>query len=319
MKTVKIPDTDLALSGIGLGTALAGIKWSGEEGDRLLETYLAAGGNVIDTAHVYSDWIPGEIARAERVLGDWIRRRGGKRDDFILMTKGAHPRFESMTTGRLSREEVTSDLDLSLKKLGVDYVDVYFYHRDDESRTVEELIETMEGFRRAGKIRYYACSNWSTARMKEADAYCAEKGYRGFVANQAMYNAGVKYMGKYPDETMVICDEEMLDYHRNSRNLLIPYMGICGGFFHALEKKGKEAVKDNCFCTEGNLKVAEGLSGLCKEKGFSMTQALLGFIATRDFAMVPLAAASNEKQMADLVATLQTDFSAKDYDFFDTL
>lgn len=319
MKTVKIPDTDLTLSGIGLGTALAGIKWSGEEGDRLLETYLAAGGNVIDTAHVYSDWIPGEIARAERVLGDWIRRRGGKRDDFILMTKGAHPRFESMTTGRLSREEVTSDLDSSLEKLGVDYVDVYFYHRDDESRTVEELIETMEGFRRAGKIRYYACSNWSTARMKEADAYCKEEGYRGFVANQAMYNVGVKYMGTYPDETMVICDEEMLDYHRNSGNLLIPYMGICGGFFHALMKKGKEAVKDNCFCTEGNLKVAEGLSSLCKEKGFSMTQALLGFIATRDFAMVPLAAASNEKQMADLAVTLQTDFSAEDYDFLNTL
>ena len=155
--------------------------------------------------------------------------------------------------------------------------------------------------------------------MKEADAYCEKKGCRGFVANQAMYNAGVKYMGTYPDETMVICDEEMLDYHRKSKNLLIPYMGICGGFFHALEKKGREAVKDNCFCTEGNLKVAEGLSRLCREKGWSMTQALLGFIATRDFAMVPLAAASSEKQMADLTATLQTDFSAKDYDFLNTL
>ena len=65
--------------------------------------------------------------------------------------------------------------------------------------------------------------------------------------------------------------------------------------------------------------MAEGLSSLCKEKGFSMTQALLGFIATRDFAMVPLAAASNEKQMADLAVTLQTDFSAEDYDFLNTL
>ncbi|MCI8465574.1 MAG: aldo/keto reductase [Lachnospiraceae bacterium] len=318
MKTVKIPDTDLILSGIGLGTAQAGIRWSGESGDRLLETYLEAGGNIIDTAHVYSDWVPGEIARSERVLGDWIRRRG-RRDDFILMTKGAHPRFESMTTGRLSKEEVTSDLDSSLEKLGVDYVDVYFYHRDDESRTVEELIETMEDFRRAGKIRYYACSNWSTARMKEADAYCEKKGYRGFVANQAMYNIGVKYMGTYPDATMVICDQEMLDYHKNSKNLLIPYMGICGGFFHALAKKGQEAMKDNCFCTEGNLRVAEDLSKLCSEKGWSMTQALLGFIATREFAMVPLAAASNEKQMADLTATLQTEFSAKDFEMFQEL
>ena len=68
-------------------------------------------------------------------------------------------------------------------------MDVYFYHRDDESRTVEELIETMEDFRRAGKVCYYACSNWSAARMKEADAYCAKMGYRGFVADQAMFNS----------------------------------------------------------------------------------------------------------------------------------
>lgn len=315
MKKITIQDTDLTLSGIGFGTVNAGVKWDGEDAARMLETYLAAGGNVIDTAHVYSDWIPGEIARSERTLGDWIRGRG-HRDDFILMTKGGHPRFESMTTSRLSKEEMTSDLDSSLEKLCVDYVDIYFYHRDDENRTVAELIETMEDFRRAGKIRYYACSNWSTARMKEADAYCAEKGYRGFVANQAMYNIGIKYMNPYPDKTMVICDDEMLDYHRNSRNLLIPYMGICGGFFHALKKKGLDAVKDNSFCSRKNLEIAEEIYKLCEEKGYNITQALLGFIAVQDFDMVPLAAASSSEQLKDLTDTLSTEFSAKDYDFF---
>ena len=65
-----------------------------------------------------------------------------------------------MHISRLSREEMTADLDSSLEKLGVDCVDIYFYHRDDLNRTVEELVETMEDFRRAGKIRYYGCSNW---------------------------------------------------------------------------------------------------------------------------------------------------------------
>ena len=72
MKKVMIPDTDLVLSGLGYGTANAGLKWDGAEADWMLEAYLAAGGNVIDTAHVYSDWVPGEIARSERVIGDWI-------------------------------------------------------------------------------------------------------------------------------------------------------------------------------------------------------------------------------------------------------
>ena len=318
MKMIQIPDTDLTMSGVGFGTVNAGLKWDGDDAARMLEGYLAGGGNVIDTAHVYSDWVPGEIARSERVVGEWIHGRG-HREDFILMTKGGHPRFESMTTSRLSKEEMTSDLDSSLEKLQVEYVDIYFYHRDDENRTVEELIETMEDFRRAGKIRYYACSNWSTARMKEADAYCEKMGYRGFVANQAMYNIGVKYMGTYPDATMVICDDEMLDYHRNSKNLLVPYMGIAGGFFHALQKKGKEAMKDNCFCTEGNLKIAEGLEALCREKGWCLTQALLGFIAVQDFPMVPLAAASSAAQLKDLTDTLSTEFSAADYTFLKTL
>ncbi len=318
MKTVKIPDTDLVLSGLGYGTVNAGVKWEGAEGERMLEEYLEAGGNVIDTAHVYSDWVPGETARSERVLGDWIRRRG-RRDDFILMTKGGHPRLDTMTVSRLSKEEMTSDLDSSLEKLGVDHVDIYFYHRDDESRTVEELVETMEDFRRAGKIRYYGCSNWSTARMKEADAYCKEKGYRGFVANQAMFNIGIKYMRPYSDPTMVICDEEMLEYHKNSANLLVPYMGICGGFFHALKKKGVDAVKDNSFYSEQNMKVAEGIYRLCDEKGYSITQALIGYIAVQPLPMVPLAAASNDGQLQDITAALKTDFEAADYRFFETI
>ena len=119
MKTIKIPRTDLVLSPVGLGTVNAGIAWDHEDAFRIFDSYLAAGGNVIDTAHVYSDWIPGETARSERVVGDWIRNRG-KRDDFILMTKGGHPRSETMHISRLSKEEMTSDLDSSLKQLGVD-------------------------------------------------------------------------------------------------------------------------------------------------------------------------------------------------------
>ena len=135
----------------------------------------------------------------------------------------------------------------SLKQLGVDCVDIYFYHRDDPNQTVDELIEVMESFRRAGKIRYYACSNWTTARMQAADQYCRAHGYRGFVANQDLYNMGVAHMLPYPDPTMVVCDGEMLEYHKHTDNLLMPYMGVCSGFFHKLQKKGLDAVAGSCY------------------------------------------------------------------------
>lgn len=314
MKRIKIANTDLELSPVSLGTVNAGLAWDHEEAFQIFERYLEAGGNLIDTAHVYSDWVPGEVARAERVVGDWIRSRG-KADDFILMTKGGHPRSETMTVSRLSQAEMKSDLEASLTQLKVDCVDIYFYHRDDLGRTVEELIETMEGFKKEGKIRYYGCSNWTTARMKEADSYCQAKGYRGFVANQAMYNIGVRHMNPFADPTMVVCDDEMLRYHHQADNLLMPYMGICSGFFHLLKAKGLTAVSDSCYNTKENLRIAEHIERLCRAKGYTITQVLLGFFSVQDIAILPLASADDQKQLAEIVKAMEIQFHAADYDY----
>lgn len=176
MKKITLMNTDLELSPMGMGCVNAGIKWDGEDAYRIFDAFLDMGGNVYDTARVYSDWIPSEIGRSERVLGQWLRQ-SGKRHDVILLTKGGHPDMTSATpdmhASRISAENMRTDLELSLRALGTDYIDIYFYHRDNEDVPVSELIDIMEDFRKQGKIRYYACSNWTTARMKEADAYAA--------------------------------------------------------------------------------------------------------------------------------------------------
>ena len=317
MRNILIPNTDLELSGIGFGTANAGWKstWDGEDADRMFEGYLAAGGNLIDTAHVYSDWVEGEKSRSERVIGDWLARRK-KRDDFILMTKGGHPRNETMHISRLNADDMREDLEGSLLKLRTDYIDIYMYHRDDVSIPVCELIERMEGYKKEGKIRYYGCSNWTTERMKEADAYCAEKGYRGFVANQAMYNIGVKRMKGVSDKTMVVCDDEMLSYHKNSQNLLMPFSGNCSGFFHMLKEFGEERMSKSGYFTEGNLQVAKNIYGLCEKRGYSITQVLMGFFATRDIPMLPLASVNNKEHLEDIAMALKTEFSKEDFKAF---
>ena len=136
------------------------------------DTFVDMGGNLIDTAHVYSDWVGPERARSERVVGDWLER-SRKRSRVVLVTKGGHP---DMTVenpdphiSRMKKADMVSDLDSSLRQLRTDYIDLYFYHRDDTAQSVGELIEVMEEFRRQGKIRCYGCSNWTTRRMREAD------------------------------------------------------------------------------------------------------------------------------------------------------
>jgi aryl-alcohol dehydrogenase-like predicted oxidoreductase len=302
-----IEDTDLKVSRIVLGTANAGLAWDGPDAFNLLDTYVARGGNVIDTARVYSDWVEPEIGRSERVIGDWLRQRG-HHDDLVIMTKGAHPRFDAMTTSRLSKTEVESDLNLSLNALSIDCVDIYCFHRDDVNRSVEELIETMESFRQAGKIRYYACSNWSVQRMEQADAYCARMGYRGFVLNQALYNYAASGMKPFPDETMVTVDPGMLEYHASHpRNVLAAYMSLCSGFFHALQKSGVQAVENSPYCTSKNLELYEKVKTIAADHHTGITQVLIGFVLTRKPEMLALIGARNLEQLEAAMDSLNVD------------
>lgn len=113
---IQIKDTTLSLCPIGFGTANAGVAWDSEEAFKMLDLYVELGGNVIDTARIYNDWIDGEIGRSERVIGEWIKYRGGH-DDLVIVTKGGHPPLENMQTSRLSKEDMTYDLNKSLDAL----------------------------------------------------------------------------------------------------------------------------------------------------------------------------------------------------------
>lgn len=322
MKRITIPNTDLELSPIGLGTVNAGIDWDGADADRIIDTYIDLGGNVIDSARVYADFVhvdgKVELGRSERVLGDWIRR-GGRRDQVILITKGGHPTYvwpgDDLHKSRMSAADMRYDIELSLKALGTDYIDIYFYHRDDESQSVEEEIEVMETFRREGKIRYYGCSNWRASRILEADAYCREKGYRGFVADQALLNMGMKYMNPLPDDTLVYIKDDLRQYHRdNLQNLAMPYMGVASGFFHIYATQGEAGVKNNPYYTPGNVKVAERCSELMEKYGATVSQVVLGFFSCVEFPCVPLYGPQNIDQLTDAMKTIDIDFNPADFD-----
>lgn len=317
-KRIKIPNTELSVFPIGLGTVDAGLLWDGADADRIFDTYLDCGGNLIDCAHVYSDWVEGEKARAERVLGDWLQR-SGKRDHVVVMTKGGHPDMTGPSPdthkSRMTRADMIKDLDESLKQLRIDYIDIYFYHRDNRQQTVEEEIETMEEFVKQGKIRYYGCSNWDVDRMKAADAYCREKGYRGFVADQSLLNLGMKYMNPLADDTLRYTKGEAFQYHiDNPDNLEMPYMGNCSGFFHIYDAKGEAGVKDNPYCTPGNLRVAAGVQKLKEKYGCTITQVVLGFFSHQPFACVPLYGPACADHVKDACHTLDVPFTDKDYE-----
>lgn len=137
MKEIVIPKTELKVSALCLGGGPHGVD--PEESEKVLDYYLASGGNFIDTANIYGQWKPGGgVSVSERFLGKYIKSRKC-RNRIVLDTKGAAPHFDTMHVPRVSRKDILHDIDDSLKNLQVDYVDLYWLHHDDEKSAWKKL------------------------------------------------------------------------------------------------------------------------------------------------------------------------------------
>ena len=274
-KRILIPDTDLSVYPIGLGCADIGLKADAVAPEKVFDTYLDLGGNLIDTAHVYSNWVPGERARSERIIGDWLKG-SGKRNQIILMTKGGHPEIVESTPEwgkiRPTHEAMVSDLEHSLKQLRTDYIDIYFYHRDNRNQIIEEEIETMEGL-------------------------------------------AMKYMNEPADPTLRCIRGDNFDYHVDHPELMaMPFFGNCAGYFHKYLVKGSDAVRDMYYDTEKNRKVAENVKKLTERYECSITQAVMGFFRFQPFTCIPLYGTSSPEHIMDACKTLDVPFSENDYE-----
>lgn len=150
MRYENILGTNLNTSVICLGTASLGSLIEENASFSLLDEFVDLGGNFIDTAHVYANWLPIEKSISEKTVGKWLKQRH-IRDKIILGTKGAHPNLSTMHIPRLSREEIVKDLYESLQYLQTDYIDLYWLQRDGVNRLVEDILETLNEQVRSGK------------------------------------------------------------------------------------------------------------------------------------------------------------------------
>uniref|UniRef100_UPI0028B16080 aldo/keto reductase n=1 Tax=Pseudonocardia pini TaxID=2758030 RepID=UPI0028B16080 len=181
---MRLGSSDLEVAGLCLGGNTFG--WTSDEAEShaVLDAFVAGGGTLVDTADQYSCWIPGNSGgESERIIGSWLAARG-RRDDVLIATKvGKLPGF----TG-LAPATVAAAANASLARLGVDHVDLYYAHADDETVPLEESLGALDALVRAGKVRYLAASNFSAKRLAEALDTQQREGFAPFVALQTKYN-----------------------------------------------------------------------------------------------------------------------------------
>jgi aryl-alcohol dehydrogenase-like predicted oxidoreductase len=252
-----------------LGTANLGLGEGGRDNAfAILDTYVELGGAVIDTASVYSNWVPGELQRSEAIIGEWMKARGN-RDHLRIVTKGAHPPLTEPKTPRLDAASIRADVELSLKKLGTDRIDLWFFHRDDPQRPVSEIFSTVHELVAEGKIAAVGCSNWTLPRIREAERF------GGFSANQVLGNALCRLMNPLSDPTNVVIDAPMFHHAANNSVELQLYTSQAQGIFEKrAQGRATPANYDNAACDAAAAKI----EAIAKKLGIPAGQMILAYL-----------------------------------------
>jgi len=313
MDCVTLPGTDVEISALCLGVAEIGVRQTEIEARYLLDYWVQRGGNGIDTARVYSDWIPGEKHRSERIVGDWLKATG-LREQIVLATKAGHPLFDGNWRVRLSPSELQHDLEGSLETLGTDYIDVWFLHRDDESIPVEGIIDTCDAFVRRGQVKALGAANWTARRIRKANDYASRAGKAGFVATQLFWNLGSRhYTGL--EATLRPMDDDAEQLHEAADLIAMPYSSQAGGFFsNWLEGDDVARLKaeQSGYATKANFQIAKVAGEIARRNGVPVGAVVLAFLRSHPFKVVPVVGCGTPAHLAASIEAL--DFALLDAD-----
>lgn len=288
MRYVTLNGTELSVSALCLGSALFGATHSEAFSFGQMDLFAGRGGTLIDTAHIYNDWIEGERSRSEKVIGRWLKS-AGNRDDIVLLTKCAHPPMDRMDHSRVSRAEIRRDLRESLDNLGTDHVELYLLHRDDPAVPAPEIVDWMNELVDEGRVRHWGCSNWTIRRIREANEYAAAKGRRPIRCNQTMWSfAGIRKAG-LADQTLVPMDAEGFAYHARTGLNLMAFTSQAKGYFARLAA-GEDLPQSmtDVYGGASNARRFEFLQRAGRESGLSIAQMSLLFFLNQPFPAIPV-------------------------------
>src|SRR5260370_2543073 len=202
------------------------VGWTADEKTSfaVLDAYAAAGGNFVDTADVYSAWVPGNSGgESETIIGRWLSTRGNRGEMIVATKVGMHPKFSG-----LSPTTIRTALEESLRRLQTDYIDLYFAHQDDENTPLEETLRAFDQLVQNGKVRYVAASNYSPARLQEALTTSDRAGLVRYVALQQHYILVER--DKYEGELANAVAREGLSS--------VPYFALASGFLTGKYRPG---------------------------------------------------------------------------------
>jgi aryl-alcohol dehydrogenase-like predicted oxidoreductase len=286
--------SDLEVFPLALGGNVFGWTADQDRSFAVLDAYTAAGGNFIDTADSYSAWVEGNKGgESETIIGRWLKERGNRSDVVIATKVSQHPEYQG-----LSAANIKAAADASLKRLGTDYIDLYYTHFDKPEVPVEEIIGALDELVKAGKVRHIAASNISAERLTASLDFSEREGLARYVAIQPHYNLVSRdtYEG------------ELRDLAERSGLAAVPYYALASGFLTGKYRPGasvdspRAAGATKHLETERGRNVLAALDEVARAHDAEVATVALAWLAAQPTVVAPIASARTPEQLPALLA-----------------
>lgn len=304
----RLGATDLRIAPLVLGGNVFG--WTADQATSfaVLDAFVAGGGTMIDTADVYSAWVPGhQGGESESVIGAWLKQ-SGKRDQIQIATKVGMLPGEGGE--KLAPARIAAACEASLQRLGIDTIDLYFAHQDDESVSQEDVLAAFGKLIDAGKIRALGASNFHANRLKSANDAAREHGLPHFHVLQPEYNLVSRK--KFEGELQSYCVENNIG--------VVPYYGLASGFltgkYRSADDFGKSVRGGRMQeLLDGNGPVVlAAMDSVAEETGASLAQVALAWLKEQPAVTAPIASATSVEQVEDLLGAMNLDLTTEQLD-----
>lgn len=289
------------VSVLGVGMVAATPAYA-DEVFTVLDAFVAAGGNLVDTAHSYGD------GAADKTLGMWLAQR--ERSSVVIMEKGGHPLADGVP--RISPAHLRADLEESLDRLGTTYVDLFVIHRDDPSVPVAQLLEATQAIREAGWARAFGVSNWSIERLREANEYAIAHDLTPFAVNSPGMSLATAREPMW--HGCVYLDQEARSWHAATGVPVIAWSTQARGFFSGRHSRGSMSDPDlmRVYGFDGNFDRLERATLLARERGATPNQVALAYLLAQPFPVAALVTAKSTAQLRDSLGALRVRLSPDD-------
>lgn len=293
---VALGRTELKVHPLCLGGNVFGWSANAEQSQEVLSAYESAGGNFIDTADMYSRWHTGNVGgESETIIGDWMKARGN-RSEMVIATKVA----KLATRPGLSAANIAAAAEDSLRRLGTDYIDIYYAHHDDEKVPLEESLTAFNELVTAGKVRCLAASNYSAARLEEALKISRDLGMSEYLLLQPNYNAIVR--NEYEGDLMAVAVKEDIP--------VLPYFSLAAGFLTGKYQPGVEVDSVRAgdmpdYKNDRGWAILNALTEIAKQENTSIAAVALGWLRAQPGVVTPIASARTIEQLAEILPVVE--------------